>query len=201
MILGYNLCIIAYCGSCCKMFVLNKFIVKYKIRKANKKDAKNIAKVHIQSWRESYNGIVDDQYLKKLSLVTRTKKWQVKLQTSEKNVDIFVAEDTSYEIVGFITGGISRDKLLKYKGELYAIYILKQAQKNKLGYRLVKKLCVALKKQGIKSMFVRVLKDNTSKNFYIKYRAKLFKTTKLKIGERKLVEEYYGWPNFKKFGI
>jgi len=173
--------------------------MKYKIRKAKFEDAKGIAKVHIKSWRETYIGIVDDEYLKSLVLETRTKKWQEILRDPKPDSWTFIAENEGGEIVGFISGGSARENFAEFKGEMYAIYILKNHQGNKLGYRLTKKLCSTLKKHSINSVYVCVLKDNESKNFYTKYNAKLFKTKKLKVGKRDLLEEYYGWMNFDNF--
>src|SRR3989338_3956064 len=143
--------------------------MKYKIRKAKFEDSKGIAKVHIQSWRETYQGIVDDEYLKSLALRPRTKKLQEILKKQKKGSWTYVVEDEYDKIVGFISGGVSREHVAQFKGELYAIYILKKHQKNKLGYRLTKKLCSMLKKHGINNMFVCVLRDNESKVFYAKY--------------------------------
>jgi ribosomal protein S18 acetylase RimI-like enzyme len=174
--------------------------MKYKIRKATFEDAKGIATLHVKGWRETYKGIVVDEHLKNLSIPQRTKKWQLALAEPKKDEWIFVVEDSKGTIVGLISGGRSRDtKIKKFKGELYAIYIYKNHQKNKLGYRLTKKLCLMLKKHRIQSMFVIVLRDNDSKNFYAKYGAKQFKTKKVEIGKRTLVEDYYGWRNFNKF--
>ncbi len=173
--------------------------MKYKIRKAKLEDAKGIAKVHIKSWRETYKGIVDDEYLKSLALGPRTKKWQEILKKSKDDSWTFVAEDEDGNIVGFISGGSAREHVAQFKGEIYGIYILKKHQGNKLGYRLTKKLCSILKKLGVNNMYVCVLKDNKSKNFYTKYGAKLFKTKKNKIGKRTLLEEYYKWVNFGNF--
>lgn len=173
--------------------------MKYKIRKAKLDDAKGIARVHIQSWRETYRGIVDDEYLKSLELKPRTLKWEESLGESKKDSWFFVAEDDNSNIVGFISGGIAREPIEQFKGELYAIYILKKHQKNKLGFRLTKKLCAMLSKQGVNTMFVCVLRDNISKAFYTKYGATLFKTKKIKIGKQLLIEEYYGWKNLDNF--
>ena len=173
--------------------------MKYKIRKAKFEDAKKIAKIHIKSWRETYKGIVDDEYLKNLTLGPRTKKWQDILEKPKGDSWTFVAEDETGNIVGFILGGSAREHVAQFKGEMCAIYILKKHQGNKLGYRLIRKLCFMLKKRGINNMYVCVLKDNKSKNFYTKYGAKFFKVKKVKVGKRTVLEEYYGWVNFGNF--
>lgn len=174
--------------------------MKYKISRAKFEDARGIALVHVQSWRETYKGIINDKYLKNLVFARRAKRWQEMLSEPKANTWTFVSKNSNGKIIAFISGGISRDKQIRqFKGELFAIYILKKYQKNKIGYRLIKKLCLMLEKRNIHSMFVCVLKDNISKSFYTKYGAEFFKTKKLKIGEQKLVEEYYGWKNFKSF--
>jgi ribosomal protein S18 acetylase RimI-like enzyme len=173
--------------------------MKYNIRKAKLEDAKGITKVHITSWRETYRGIVDDEYLKSLSIETRTKKWETILKTPKDDKWTFVAEDESGKIVGFISGGLAQEYFAKFTGELYAIYILKKDQGEKLGYRLTKKLCSMLQKLEINTMYVCVLADNQSKNFYTKYGAKRFKSKPVNIGKQMLQEEYYGWKNFENF--
>lgn len=173
--------------------------MKYQIRKAKFDDAKGIAKVHINSWHETYKGIIDDEYLKSLALEPRFKYWQEILEKPKENSWTFVAEDEDGSIVGFIAGGSAREHIAQFKGEIYSIYVLKKHQGYKLGYLLTKKLCLMLNKNGIKNMYVCVLQDNNSKNFYTRYGAKLFKTKIINIGKKTLPEEYYGWENFGNF--
>ena len=46
------------------------------IRPTTLKDAKEIAQVHIQTWRAGYAGIVSDAYLQSLSITKKTERWQ-----------------------------------------------------------------------------------------------------------------------------
>lgn len=57
----------------------------YKIKKAKFEDVNGIAKVHVQSWREAYRGIVNDDYLKNLKISDRRKKWQ-KIYLNQKKI-------------------------------------------------------------------------------------------------------------------
>lgn len=43
------------------------------IRKANRDDAPGIAKVHVDSWRTTYKGIIPQSFLDELSYEQRTK--------------------------------------------------------------------------------------------------------------------------------
>lgn len=172
--------------------------MEYKIRKAKISDAYGIANVHIKSWKETYTRIVDDEYLKGLSIEERFEKWKEWLKPSKSSWK-FVAISSDKKIIGFIAGGFSRDKKIKFSGELYAIYTLKKHQKKNVGYMLTKKLSSELKRNGIKNMYTCVLKDNPYKSFYIKHGGKLFKTVVVKIGKRRFREEYYGFENLNSF--
>ncbi len=129
--------------------------MKYKIRKINFEDAKGIAKVHIKSWRETYKGIVDDEYLKNLTLKSRTKKWEEIFEKPKDDNWIFVVEDEDGNIVGFISGGSAREHVAQFKGELFAIYILKKHHGCNLGFRLTKKLCSIMESKTCMSVYCK----------------------------------------------
>ena len=50
--------------------------MNYKIRKAVNEDAKQIAVVHVDSWRTTYTGIVADAYLESLTYESKEKMWR-----------------------------------------------------------------------------------------------------------------------------
>jgi hypothetical protein len=49
------------------------------IRAAQIEDAKQIAEVHVASWRAAYRGILPDSMLDNLSVEKRTELWQERL--------------------------------------------------------------------------------------------------------------------------
>ena len=128
-------------------------------------DAAAIARVHVQSWHETYRGIVDDAYLDSLSVPDRTKRWIENLQKPENECVTFVAQTPENEIVGFISGGISRQEGENYDGELYSVYILRDHQNKGVGLQLLQALACAFNDIGLQNMLVFVLKQNDSRNF------------------------------------
>lgn len=60
------------------------------IRQATIYDASAITRVHVDSWRSTYGGIVSDKYLNNLSYEERTKRWK---RTFELGKTVFVTED------------------------------------------------------------------------------------------------------------
>ncbi len=59
------------------------------IRKAELKDISGIAKVHVDSWRTTYKGIVPDSFLDNLSYENREQIWKRGIEENH----IYIAED------------------------------------------------------------------------------------------------------------
>jgi GNAT superfamily N-acetyltransferase len=160
------------------------------IRRAELKDAVGIAKVHVDSWKTTYKDIVPDDFLNKLSYESRVPQWEDSIPKSL----VMVAEDENGQIIGFSTGGIERTGNYEgYKGELYAIYILKEYQGKGLGTKLVKPIIDELKSMGIYTMLVIVLEDNPSRHFYEKLGAEKIDSLEIQIVGKKLREAVYAW--------
>lgn len=169
------------------------------IRLAKESDAAGIAKVHVDSWRTTYKGIVPDAYLfETLTYETRMKNWQGNLGRGH----VFVAEDEEQGIVGFANGGKERSgRYPKYDGELYAIYILKEFQKKEIGRKLMAHVVDYLVNNGFHSMLVWVLEENPSRTFYEKTGGKCVDVETIQIGGRNLQELAYGWENLQELQV
>ena len=104
------------------------------IRPSEASDAAAIARVHVDSWRTTYPGIVPDDYLNSLlSYEQREEFWEELLTQGESTTFACVAEDTSGPVVGFASAGSERSGEAAYKGELYTIYILDSHQRQGIG--------------------------------------------------------------------
>ncbi|WP_067724716.1 GNAT family N-acetyltransferase [Oceanobacillus damuensis] len=165
------------------------------IRKATMNDAYDIAKVHVDSWRTTYKGILPDDFLEQLSYEKRNKLW-------EKNLDeqnVYVAEDAEGKIVGFSTGGIKKTSNYdKYAGELYAIYILEEFQGKGVGKLLMQPIVQDMVASDINSMIVLVLEDNPSKNFYENLGGRKIETLEVTIAGVVVNELVYGWKDLNQ---
>ncbi|GAA0594684.1 GNAT family N-acetyltransferase [Virgibacillus siamensis] len=167
-----------------------------KIRTATVNDAAQIAKVHVDSWRTTYRGIVPDSFLDGMSYEERTKRWQ-KISVEQ---NVFVAETDDDTIVGFANGGRERQgKFDGYNGELYAIYILQEYQGDGIGRQLTAAVVDSLLKEGLHSMLIWVLQDNPATYFYESIGGKRIGTDELEINGVKLTEIAYGWKKLTQF--
>jgi ribosomal protein S18 acetylase RimI-like enzyme len=167
------------------------------IRRATIDDCAGIAKVHIDSWRTTYKNIVPQEYLSNLSYDDRENRWKVILSDSNQIHFMYVAVDENGKIVGFADGGPERSNDPIHDCELYAIYLLKEYQRQGIGQKLVKAVVEDLSNQ-YHSMLVWVLADNPSRYFYENIGAKYVRESKITIAEKELVEIAYGWSNIQE---
>lgn len=160
------------------------------IRKAKDEDAKRIAKVHVDSWRTTYKGIVPDLFLERLNYEEREEIWKKAIPTGS----VFVAENETGEIIGFANGGKERSgQYPGYVGELYAIYLLEAFQGQGIGSLLVKKVMEYLKELGLFPMVIMAISENPACKFYEAIGGKKIGTEEAEIGGKKLTEVVFGW--------
>ncbi|WP_145410695.1 GNAT family N-acetyltransferase [Paenibacillus xylanexedens] len=164
-----------------------------RIREATIHDAEGIAKVHVDSWRTTYKGIIPGEFLANLSYEQRTELWINNI----KRTDSFVvlAENTEGEIIGFADCWKRKTNTIPDSGDLTSIYILEEYQGQGVGKELLKQLFVRFNSLGYQKIFVDVLEDNKTRYFYEYYGAHLSTSVQIKIGGRILNELIYEWDN------
>ena len=138
------------------------------VRVAHPEDATNIAQVHIQSWQETYRGLMPDGYLDNLDSIEgerRLANWKKNLTNSETMRSTWVAEIDD-EIIGFVSVGKGRDKEPIAEGEIYAIYLLKAYHGSGIGRALFDAGISVLKAMNMTSASLWVAKGNSTEGFY-----------------------------------
>ena len=168
------------------------------IRPAQVEDAPGIARVHVDSWRTTYRGLVPDAVLANLSYQKRENMWRNGLSDSERKNYDFVAVDERGQIVGFVTGGPLRDGDLSYESELHAIYLLQEAQGQGIGRQLMLTFVERLLQSGVTSMLLWVLADNPARKFYEAMGGQAIQSQPFEIGGVELQEVAYGWRDIRK---
>ncbi|MBT2690993.1 GNAT family N-acetyltransferase [Bacillus sp. ISL-47] len=167
------------------------------IRRAMLKDARVIAEVHVKSWKETYKGILDQNFLENLKVESREKLWLESLGTKRENEFVFAAETEEGKIVGFASVGPERSKRFDADGELYAIYLLENYQGNQIGTKLFLSGVKELSKAGFRSVLVWVLADNKSRQFYENFHPEKADEEEITIAGTRCVEVAYVWSDIK----
>ncbi|KOO44263.1 GNAT family N-acetyltransferase [Priestia koreensis] len=166
-----------------------------KIRRAVPEDAASIARVHVDSWRTTYKGIVSEDYLNKLSYRKRQEMWEGAIPKGH----VFVAESPDGRVVGFASGGKERTgKFPLYDGEMYALYILEDYQGSGTGKKLVYQLAGDLKKAGLHAMLTLVVENNRARYFYEALGGEKIGSDEVEIGRNSMVELSYGWKDLQR---
>lgn len=162
------------------------------IREATPEDASEIARVKVDTWRTTYRGMIPDDVLDDLSYAEEAKSFTAFLRGEiVSKAFCVVAEEPGGGLVGFAAAGPERSGDSKYKGELYAVYILKEKQKRGIGRELFNAVRTKLEENGMDSMIVRVLRDNPSCKFYENMGGHILDTGMLKMGGTEVEEGYY----------
>ncbi|HEX7064717.1 MAG TPA: GNAT family N-acetyltransferase [Bacillales bacterium] len=171
------------------------------IRKAKVEDSAGIAKVQVDSWKTTYDGIVPDSYLQRMSYEARKNNWKQIIDLSGHRNIVYVAEDEEGMVVGFVSGGRERsDNYPEFQSECYAIYLLEEVQAEGLGRKLFVRLAEDLSESGFSSMLVWVLADNLSaRAFYESFSPETIDSQQIEIGGEMLEEVAYGWRTLKRF--
>jgi GNAT superfamily N-acetyltransferase len=162
------------------------------IRAALPSDAEGIARVHVDTWRTTYAGLIPDDFLDQLSIERRKQMWEDALRDSREGRYLFVANEEK-EVLGFVSAGPAREGPLGSGGEIYAIYLLEDHQRKGLGRQLFELAKAALKEAGNRSMFLWVLAENPACGFYGKMGGVLIADRFVEIGGKMLKELAYGW--------
>ena len=176
--------------------------LEIRIREADPIDAGAIARVHVDTWRTAYAGIC------------RPNSWPASRMRIESKCGSKLSQQTGLpracllrkpkrcEIVGFAYGAPEREGNLLYRGELFAIYVLKGHQRRGVGRRLFSAMARHFISQDIDSMLLWVLEDNhPARQFYELMGGEYVEQKTITIGGTDLIEVAYGWKDITEIAV
>ena len=67
------------------------------LRQARPSDAADLARIYIESWQDTYAGILPNSLLAAMSVKTHTARWQSQLRSQSL---VIVAEDSAHGLIG-----------------------------------------------------------------------------------------------------
>ena len=125
---------------------------------ATLEDAFGIAKVHVRSWQSVYAGLMEAEFLERLSVDERTIRWRDILQKAESQT--FVARQGA-SVVGFVSFGKCRDEGAPEKqGEIWALYAQPEVWGQGVGRTLMERAAQELRMRGHVGTSLWVLSQN-----------------------------------------
>ncbi len=174
------------------------------IRSCTPADAADLAHIHVEGWRASYGGLVEQSFLDALDQDKRAADW---VKWLGDGTESFIAYDDAGHPAGFIAfnklmtppPGMSPVRPL-YTSEILALYILPDYWRQGLGKQLMKKAVERLKERKHKSLCLWVLEKNARGNaFYKALGGQRCGKKDVTIGNQKLTDVCYGWRDTSVF--
>ena len=160
------------------------------IRAARPSDAAALARVYVDSWRETYSGILADSYLHNLSYAHEETLWRHRIVTDHCT---FLGVCRG-QIVGLASGGRCRWSNA-LRGELHLLYVLRGYQRMGIGRALFDAVHFSLATQGYGQLSVWVLEaNNNAREFYERVGGQLLRSTVSQVGAQRLRQIAYEWP-------
>lgn len=107
------------------------------VRDACAADAEAIGRIHSESWRLTYAGLVSPRYLATLDVEVLADKWRRRLAAPRAEGSLVVAEQAG-EVIGFALYGPAGERDLEdgFAGEIQMLYILPAGQRRGHGRAL-----------------------------------------------------------------
>lgn len=165
----------------------------YAIVPAGPGDAAELARVHVQAWRETYPGMLPQVYLDRMSVATHARRWRSRLM---RGGEVTLAAETAKGLVGYASGDWSRAGAWPAEAEVHTLYIVRSAQRAGLGRRLLIAVARALAARGARSLVIWVLRENANaRRFYERMGGACERERDEPIGGGIVVSVAYRWPD------
>ncbi len=168
--------------------------MNYIIEDLSVNNAEEYARVNMLAWRQSYRGIVNDDFIEFINTEEEIQKLIKRLKKSlgnNRNLAFLLRVDN--KPVGVLR--VREPKYDKYSkcGELGAIYLLDEVKGKGYGKVLFQKAVEELKKMGYKKMINGCLEGNPSNEFYKHMGGKLIEKNSFELPNGQVIPEnlYY----------
>jgi len=137
------------------------------IRRGVVDDAKEASRMHAETWRTSYRGLVPDALLDGLADDRWENGWRRAFESMDPTRAVHVAEIDG-RIAGFAGAGRARPGAPPgYVGEVYALYVRPAQQREGIGRLLFKAAATGLVDRGLVPIVIWTLFNNpASRAFY-----------------------------------
>lgn len=128
------------------------------VRDATPGDAYRVAEIHIASWRDTYKGIVPQEFLDSMDVDERAQRWT---RSFDRTACKLIVAEVDSEIVGWCYFGECRDSDVQANtAELWAIYLHPSSINRGIGRALWDTATESLRAQGFIRAIVWVATEN-----------------------------------------
>ena len=166
------------------------------IRSARPGDARQIARLDVDTWRAAYAGILTTPFLVGLSTQRREIGWAAVIDREPR--DVRVAADSDGNILGFGSCGRCRAGS-DFAGEVFTLYVSPDWQNQGIGRALLLALFGRLVAEGCGSAIIWVLRDNPGRFFYRRLGGSEVQRKMFAVGGKRVEAAGYAWRDLPRF--
>ena len=168
-----------------------------RVRKAVAGDAQAVARIHVETWRATYAGVIPDAYLVQMDLARQFRMWRHTIRRSGGSYHVLVAETGDGGVIGFASCGAARraglPRRTHYDGEIYTLYVALDHQGQGHGRALLDACLKRLRSDGRSAAVVWVLAANPARFFYEAMGGERVAERTEKFAGAELEELAFGW--------
>jgi ribosomal protein S18 acetylase RimI-like enzyme len=133
------------------------------VRSARPEDAADLARIYIESWQDTYPGIVSSSLLGAMSFKGHVQRWQNMIR---RGGTVLVAEDARHGAIGLCSLGAARDRGVGFEGEIYTLYVDPGFLGRGTGSALMAGAFAAFKARNLRSCLIWAHAKNNACYFY-----------------------------------
>jgi GNAT superfamily N-acetyltransferase len=162
------------------------------IRLARPQDAAEVARVYIESWHDTYPGVIPNTLLSAMTPRGQTARWGAAIRVQSRE-SVLVAENDRHGVVGMASVGPARDRGLGFDGEVYTLYVDPSFFSRGVGRALLTGTFQLLRQRGCSSCVIWAHAKNNARFFYEAMGGRLIAERNGKLMGEPTPEVAFGW--------
>jgi len=169
-------------------------------RRAMISDAKRVAELHAESWRNTYRGILSDHFLDQEIFANRLSLWQKRLSEPQPESQLILLAEECGELFGLVCVFLDADP--RWGALLDNLHIRADAQGRGLGWRLMSEAASwVLRQRPGSGLYLWVFEANhQARNFYERLQGKVVERQSQRApGGSEVMAVRYAWNDFSAF--
>lgn len=172
-----------------------------RIRQASVQDSASLARVQVDSYRSAYAGILPQAYLAHFSYEEQEQDWRELLSATNHDI-VLAAQTDGGEIAGYALGRAEQTDVPGYDGELVALHVRRQHQRQGIGRQLIAAMATELERRGCRSLLLWTLEQNPSCAWCERLGGMCVARRSMELGDVDIAafEVAYGWQCIQQVG-
>lgn len=160
------------------------------VRQARPNDAAAIARVYIESWHDTYPGVLSKALLCAMTPKGQTMRWHAAIRARDM---VLVAEHEKHGIVAMGSAGATRDRGFGFDGEVYTLYVDPAFYGRGAGRLLLNGAFAGLRQRGFRSCVIWAHAKNNARFFYEAMGGRLVAERTARMMGDTVPEAAFGW--------